>query len=309
VLPVYNEELNISVLAMEIDAVADAEEIQFECIWVDDCSTDGSWLEIQKLGGRHRGMRLAQNTGQSTALMAGIDASRSEYILTMDSDLQNDPRDIPKFLVFFDSEIDVICGYRLNRKDSWFNRKLPSLIANKLAQKITRVPVRDLGCTMRLFKKSLLDRNRILGEMHRVIVLHFFLAGANIKEIPTTHRRRIHGTSKYGLERTFKFIADIVLAKTMNVISSKPLYFFGSFALGTLTASIALFLVALGLRIFNIKEYIDSSFVTASMIMFSLSLILLSIGLVAEMIVRGFIHNNIGSQYSISETCNVAEGP
>ncbi len=300
VIPVFNEFENVPLLADEIDKVMWEIGIEWECIWVDDCSTDKSWECISALKQQHKGLRLQRNSGQSTALMAGIDHAIYELILTLDADLQNDPYDIPNFLNNFSDAVDVVTGYRKSRKDDIVRRKIPSKIANFLSRKITGVSVKDLGCTMRIFRKELIQSSRLVGEMHRVILLHFALSGARIIEIPTNHRKRIHGESKYGLERTLKFVADLALVKLMNIITNKPLYFFGSTSLFTFLASILLSGTAILLRLSGTKDYIDTSLIVGSVILLSTSTLLFCLGLLAEVLLRVFHSSPNVTQYSIA---------
>ena len=301
VIPLFNEDENIQILSKQIEEMMSSHNITWECIWVDDGSTDKSWESLLSLSKDHRAVRLAKNSGQATAIMAGIDVSRSDIIVTMDADLQNDPADIPRLLDRLNSEIDVVCGFRINRQDKLLTRKMPSRIANNLARKITKVPVTDLGCTLRAFRKDLVRNDRILGEMHRLFIVHLFLDGARIAEIPVNHRERIHGKSKYGLERFFKFISDLILAKALNYISNKPLYMFGALSLITLTLSLISIFSALFLRLVGIKKYIDTSLVSASLILFSTSLILLSIGLLTELLARQMLFSGAKVQYRITK--------
>jgi len=299
VIPLFNEVTNIPILSQQIEESLGSEGLMWECVWVDDGSNDNSWNEIKKLQSQHRGIRLSRNSGQATAIMAGIEASKYELIVTMDSDLQNDPSDIVRLLNQLDENTDVICGVRVNRQDKLLTRKFPSRIANWLARKITKVPVTDLGCTLRLFRKNLIKNDRIIGEMHRLFVIYLFLNGARISEIPVNHRERLHGESKYGLERFFKFIADLILAKALNYISSKPLYMFGTLSLSTFILSIISFFSAFLLRIIGVKKYIDTSLITGSLILLSTSLILLSIGLLTELLVRQMLFTGSKSQYNV----------
>ena len=308
VIPVFNEFKNVPLLSAEINEVMQKASIEWECIWVDDCSTDGSWSSIISLSNNHRGIRLQRNSGQSTALMAGIDQAAHDVILTLDADLQNDPHDIPAFLENFSDEIDVVAGYRVARKDDLVRRKIPSKIANYLSRKITGVKVKDLGCTMRIFRKDLIQRSRLVGEMHRVILVHFALSGARIIEVPTNHRKRVHGESKYGLERTLKFVADLLLAKLMNVITNKPLYFFGSTSLLTFLVSICLTGAALVLRIVGVKDYIDTSLIVGGIVLLSTSTLLFCLGLLAEVLLRVFHARPSVTQYSVSNVHNPIRG-
>ena len=305
VIPAFNEELNIHILANEIEAVFSETEMKWEVIWVDDCSSDSTWEAICNLPNPHRGIRLSQNSGQSTALMAGIDNASFDIIITLDADLQNDPSDIPSLIEAYRDGVDVVAGYRVNRRDLLLKRRLPSLVANSLSKKITGVQVKDLGCTLRLFKKELVARNRLVGEMHRVILLHFAFSGAYIVEVPTNHRRRIHGTSNYGLERTLKFVADLLLAKLMNLITSKPLYLFGSASLITLLVSIVLFSSAFLMRIFKLKDYIDATLIVGSLLLASTSALLFCLGLIAEILLRVLNSTRANSQYAIRNKNNL----
>lgn len=308
VIPVFNEFENIPLLAAEIDEVMQDIETKWECIWVDDCSTDRSWERISELSQQHQGIQLQRNSGQSTALMAGIDQTTYEVILTLDADLQNDPHDIPAFLENFSDGVDVVTGFRVARKDDLVRRKIPSIIANYLSRRITGVNVKDLGCTMRIFRKELIQRSRLVGEMHRVILVHFALSGARVVEIPTNHRKRIYGESKYGLERTLKFIADLLLAKLMNIITNKPLYFFGSTSLLTFLVSIGLSGTAIILRVSGIKDYIDTSLVVGSIVLLSTSTLLFCLGLLAEVLLRVFHARPNITQYSIANYHNITSG-
>jgi glycosyltransferase involved in cell wall biosynthesis len=304
VIPAFNEEENIPLLAQELESVLNELSITWECIWVDDHSNDGTWEQISLLRKPHIGLRLSRNCGQSTALMAGIDSSSYENIITLDSDLQNNPMDIPALISAYSSDVNVVCGYRVKRKDGWLLRKIPSLVANYFARKVAPINVRDLGCTLRLFEKELILQNRLMGEMHRVLVIHFASAGATIVEVPVSHRARVYGKSKYGLSRTFKFLADLILARVMKVLKTKPLYFFGSISLAVSLVGGLIFLSAIIMRLSHIKSYLDTSLIVGSIILFSTSLVLLSIGMVAEILLRNLVHSDRTFQYNISKSHN-----
>jgi glycosyltransferase involved in cell wall biosynthesis len=298
IIPINNEELNIPLLAKEIEAEL-MDLFKFEVIWVDDGSEDSSWLQIQRLGGVNRGIKLYKNYGQSSAMMAGVLNAKGELILTMDGDLQSDPKDIKKMLEAFSKDVDLVQGYRVNRNDRMLSRKIPSYLANKLAKKILPESLIDLGCTLRLFRSTLMDSNKLMGEMHRVFGLYLITNGANFIEIPVNHRPRISGKSKYGLNRTYKFLADIILLKFMSTIVNKPLYLFFRLSIVTLFSSILLLVLAFALRIFNIKDYIDSVFIVGSMILFSTAVLLLSLGLISEILSRVYLSLSPKAQFTI----------
>jgi glycosyltransferase involved in cell wall biosynthesis len=300
VVPVFNEELNISILAREIEGALSKINVEWECIWVDDNSSDGSLKELLKLQSPHKILSLSQNLGQSTAIMAGIDHSKFEVIVTLDGDLQNDPRDIPRLIEAFEN-VDVVCGYRVDRQDSRIWRLIPSKMANFIARKVTGIKVTDLGCTLRIFRKDLVSNQRILGEMHRVIVIYFANAGARITEISTNHRPRIHGKSKYGIERTLKFIADLFLAKVTKVLMTRPLYFFGFIALLFFLTSLALFII--GVMFYdqisnNTKALV---FLSSSAILLMQTIIISAIGLLFEVNMKYAVGNNRSIQYTLKK--------
>jgi glycosyltransferase involved in cell wall biosynthesis len=291
VIPVHNEMENIPLLAHEIEVALNKLNCDWECIWVDDGSTDLSWSELQKLGPIHKGLKLSRNFGQSSAIMAGCDNAKFNLIVTMDSDLQNDPIDIPKILNALSSNLDCVCGVRKDRNDKLISRKIPSMVANKLARLITGIKIKDLGCTLKVFRKHLIADSRLIGEMHRVLPIYFHMSGARISEIQVSHRPRKFGNSKYGLERIFKFMADILLAKVMNKLSSRPLYLFGSISL-FLFFSGAAFLTFLFFQPpdFSISQNTTViQFTFSAMVVFG-CLIIVLLGLITEVIIR-----NVGS--------------
>jgi dolichol-phosphate mannosyltransferase len=292
VVPLLNESESIPILAGEIENALNSigEGYEWECIWVDDGSTDGSWKELQKLKSPNKALKLNRNMGQSSAIMAGCDYASYDLIVTLDADLQNNPADIPRLLTELEDDIDCVCGIRKNRIDKLFSRKIPSSAANWLARKVTGVPVTDLGCTLRIFRKRLVLDNRLIGEMHRVLPVYFHLSGARIKEIEVDHRIRKFGTSKYGLERIFKFIADIFLAKVMKRITTRPLYFFGSIST-VLMLSGVLFIIIIASGVVKYKS--DFQFPIGQVALLfggiaciSLSVLTTLIGLLTEVVIR-----------------------
>lgn len=305
VIPLLNEAQNIPILANEIDEVLRDVRVKWETIWVDDGSTDQSWQELIKLTKNHKAIRLSRNSGQSTAIMAGCDQAKFDLIVTLDADLQNNPKDIPRLLDALTNELDCVCGIREKRNDKLFSRKIPSLIANFIARKITKVPVSDLGCTLRVFRKHLVTDNRLIGEMHRVLPVYFHLSGARIKQIDVDHRNRRFGESKYGLERIFKFVADIFLAKVMNKISTRPLYFFGLislllWALGVILVSFPLF-GAMGAS----SEWNFSSVglisILSGITSFFFAILITLLGLITEVLIRKTNTRTENEQYNLVE--------
>ena len=287
VIPIYNESNNIPILAQEIELSLRQLQLPFEVIWVDDYSTDSSVQQIQSLDETiHRLHRHSQNSGQSSSIMTGVSASTGDLIVTLDGDLQNDPRDIPKLIEKLDQgDFDVVCGNRVMREDNKL-RTLLSRIANRIVRKLFKLKVSDLGCTLRVFKKASLQNLEIMGEMHRVLVVYLQLSGARIEEIPVNHRPRIYGVSKYGYSRIGKLIFDVLLAIFYSKFRFRPLYYFGGISIVAFTIGTLLQTFAITFRVFGFKDYIDTTLVTGGLILQVSSLNFLSIGLIAEMLIR-----------------------
>lgn len=304
VIPCYQEEGNIERLAGEIDNALDplSNEIGIECIWVDDASQDATWLKISEIVSqgekiKHKGLRLGKNSGQTTALMAGIDHATYEWIVTIDGDCQNDPTDIPKMIEKIDTSSDVICGQRYQRKDKLISRKLPSLIANWMARVIFSLEVKDLGCTLRLFNRKLLQGMRLMGEMHRTLTIFLRMNGGILKEIPVNHRKRVAGKSKYGAERIFKFSCDVILARFYYNLRKTPLYLFAAISL-VISTIMTFSLVILK---FLVEDWMVVGLISIpifSTIYFIACAILL--GLMTEVNIRTHIELDRESQYSIA---------
>lgn len=230
VVPVYNEEGNVTLLTQRIDE--GLEGYQYEIIYIDDCSTDKTRKEIKDLNHPKVVLvELRKNYGQSSAIAAGIDVSKGEYIITMDGDLQNDPSDLPAMLdKLIDEDLDMITGIRQKRKDN-FVRTLPSKIANYIIRKTTGLHITDHGCAIKIFTAETAKGLNLYGEMHRFISLVTFMNGARISEMPVKHHARQFGVSKYGLGRTFKVINDLLLILFQRKYLQKPIYLFGNIGL------------------------------------------------------------------------------
>lgn len=233
VICVYNEELNIAPLAGQLDQALQA--IDCEVVFVNDGSTDNTVQEIikvQKSRPHVRLVELRKNFGQSAALAAGIDYAQGEYIATMDGDLQNDPSDLPNMLsLLIEGDYDVVAGKRANRQDKAFSRKIPSKIANWIIRRATNLTIEDYGCTLRVFKADIAKGLGLYGQLHRFIPILAHLQGATIHQVDVKHHPRIHGKSKYGIGRTFKVLADLILMLFMNKYLPRPMHLFGGVGL------------------------------------------------------------------------------
>ncbi|WP_348970709.1 glycosyltransferase [Chondrinema litorale] len=239
VVTLLNEEDNIFPLVNNVQKAMNG--IDYELILVDDGSTDSTVSRIKSLeNSRIKLLIFYKNYGQTSAMSAGIEAASGDYIVTMDGDLQNDPSDIPLMLEkLLREEWDVVAGRRLNRKDGMFVRKIPSKIANSLIRKLTDIRINDYGCTLKIFKKEIAKDLGLYGELHRFIPVLAHLQGARIAEMNVKHHPRIHGSSKYGLGRTFKVMSDLMLMVFMKKYLQKPIHLLGpigflSFSVGSI---------------------------------------------------------------------------
>jgi glycosyltransferase involved in cell wall biosynthesis len=248
VVPLYNEEESVGLLHRKIsDALRDT-DLNYEIIFVDDGSRDATLeraIAISKEDPRLRVVEFRANYGQTPAMAAGIDLARGEVIATMDGDLQNDPVDIPAMLGEMDEDTELVVGWRKNRQDKLITRKVPSWIANWLIGKVTGVPIRDNGCSLKLYRASVIKRVPLYAEMHRFIPAMASITGARVKEVAVSHHARQFGASKYGLSRVYKVLLDLLSVKTIVGFSQRPLLWFGLLA----TPFMIFSLIALGMSV------------------------------------------------------------
>ncbi|CAB1369235.1 glycosyltransferase family 2 protein [Denitratisoma oestradiolicum] len=232
VIPIYNEEENLPDLVARVGEAMEPSGFSFELICVDDGSKDDSARVLRDLAARTDWLKpryLMRNYGQTAALQAGFDGVQGRYTVTLDGDLQNDPLDIPALIRTLESrsDINMISGWRKERQDAAINRKIPSMIANRIIAKVTGVRLHDYGCALKAYRTELVRRIRLYGELHRFIPVLAFEAGAKIMEVPVRHHARTKGVSKYGIDRTFRVILDLLLMKFMLRYLHRPLHAFG----------------------------------------------------------------------------------
>jgi glycosyltransferase involved in cell wall biosynthesis len=230
IVPFFNEEDSIGPLHAAVVKAAEPLKISFEMVFVDDGSRDATAIraeEIARLDSRVRFVKFRRNYGQTAAMAAGIEYARGEILVTMDGDLQNDPADIEQLLAKMAEGYDIVVGWRHKRQDKLISRKIPSKIANWLIGKVTGVPIRDNGCSLKAFRASLIKNIPLYSEMHRFIPAMASIAGPRIAEIKVRHHARKFGASKYGLSRVYKVLLDLMVIKTVASFTSRPLLWFG----------------------------------------------------------------------------------
>jgi glycosyltransferase involved in cell wall biosynthesis len=292
VIPVFNEEPNIERLYREFTETLEAWGRSYELILVDDGSTDGSSQLLERLPERDARVRVIQfrrNFGQTAAFAAGFADARGRVIATADGDLQNDPADLPEMVRRLESGVDIVCGWRKSRKDAFLNRRLPSMIANRLISWATGVRLNDYGCSLKVFRAEVVKPLRLYGEMHRFLPALASEMGVQIAEQPVNHRPRTHGRSKYGISRTIRVILDLMTVKFLLSYSTRPLQIFG--LLGILLGGVgALILAALGYG--RLAGYVSldqhQPLLLFGVLLGFAGLQLLTIGLLAEMQVRTY---------------------
>ncbi len=241
VVPIYNEEENIPALHEKITASMGGSGLEYELILVDDGSSDRSFLLLSDLAAgdsRVKVIRFRRNFGQTAAMAAGFDAARGRVVVPMDGDLQNDPGDIVRLLAKIDEGYDVVSGWRKDRQDTFINRKLPSMIANGIISRLTGVHLHDYGCTLKAYRREVLEGINLYGEMHRFVPALASQVGAKVAEIPVQHHPRLFGQSKYGISRTMRVVLDLMTVKFLLQYSTKPIQLFGKWGVYTLLAGL-----------------------------------------------------------------------
>lgn len=247
IVPVFNEEKNIVTVYEELVHVLEGIDQEFEIIFIDDGSTDQSFKILSKL---HKDdprviiISFRRNFGQTAALSAGFDHARGDIVVTLDADLQNDPMDIPKMLDKLNEGYDIVNGWRVNRKDPFLSRRLPSIIANKIISIVTRVKLHDYGCTLKCFRREVTQNIKLYGEMHRFIPAIASGMGSSVAEVRVNHRARRFGKSKYGLSRIIRVILDLITVKFLLSYATRPIQVFGllGFVCGIVGFGMALYL-------------------------------------------------------------------
>jgi glycosyltransferase involved in cell wall biosynthesis len=298
VITVYNEEDNIQPLLQATYAALSG--MDYEVILVEDGSTDRTVAEVKKYANtRTKLVIFNRNYGQTTALAAGIDQATGEYIATMDGDLQNDPTDLPGMLQkAIDEEWDVVAGRRANRKDGFVLRKIPSKIANWIIRNSTNVHLKDYGCTLRVYKADIAQNMGLYGELHRFIPVLAKQEGAKMTEVDVKHHPRIHGTSKYGLSRTFKVMSDLILMLFFQKYFQRPIHLFGGLGLLAFLLGGIINVYLLVLKIMGEDIWGRPILILGFMLILA-GIQLITTGIIAEIIVRTYFESQDKKTYRI----------
>lgn len=305
VVPVFNEEENVEELYARLtDALAEIPDLVFsEIIFVDDGSTDSTFdrlAGIAALDSRVRVIRFRRNFGQTAALSAGIDHAVGDVIVPIDGDLQNDPRDIPRLLQKIDEGFDVVSGWRVRRRDP-FHRRLPSVIANWLISRISGVRLHDYGCSLKAYRRDVLEDVRLYGEMHRFVPIYASWQGARVTELPVNHHPRTRGKSHYGLERTLKVILDLIVVKFLASYATKPIYVFGGFGMLSLLGGLLVFGLMVYLKLAGLRDFVETPLPLVTVMLVLVGCLGVLLGLVAELTVRTYYESQGKPTYAIRQ--------
>lgn len=310
VIPVHNEIENLTSLLDELQGVLSSQARSYEVIVVDDGSTDGTTALLRKLATERADLKAVffrRNFGQTAAFDAGFRAASGAMVVTMDGDLQNDPRDIPAMLSRLEEGYDMVAGWRRNRRDALVLRKVPSRIANWLIRKATGTSIHDLGCSLRAYRREVTEELRLYGEMHRFISVLAHNMGASIAEVEVNHRPRRAGVSKYGLRRTVKVMLDLMTVMFMRRYQTKPIYVFGGVGMLMVALSTAIFGFVLWEKIHDgVWVHRNPLFIVGVMGTL-VGVQLLATGLIAELIIRTYYESQDKRAYSIASRAGFEE--
>ena len=308
VIPIKDEEDNLFPLYSRLcDALASL-PAPFEVVFVDDGSTDRSASRLFELAAkdeRIKVVRLRRNFGQTAALMAGIDHASGDILITMDGDLQNDPRDIPALVEKLDEGFDVVLGQRVNRRDSFLIRTFPSRIANWLIRRVTGVPFRDFGCTLRAMRREVAESLPLYGEMHRFVPALAQQGGARLAQIPVHHNPRLAGKTKYGLSRSIRVMLDLMTVQFLNRYVTRPMHLFGTIGFLLILLGVLSLAATVVMRVAQGVHMSRNPLLLLSVMLELCGVQLFSTGLLGELLARTYFESQDKSPYQVRETRNL----
>jgi glycosyltransferase involved in cell wall biosynthesis len=307
-VPIFNEERNIEPLHEKLVQALEKIGQPFEMVLVNDGSSDASAAALDALAARDHRVKVVhfrRNYGQTAAMMAGIRYASGDIIIPMDGDMQNDPADIAKLLEKLDEGYDVVSGWRRDRKDSVLQRTLPSRVANLLISWISGVHLHDYGCSLKAYRRDVLKDVKLYGEMHRFIPIYASWEGGRVTEVPVTHHPRLHGESKYGVDRVVKVVLDLIVVQFLARYANRPIYVFGGFGIGAITAAILAGVWAVYLKYVEHTSFIQTPLPLLVVMLAVTGGMSILMGLLAEIIMRTYYESQGKPVYLVKRTVNV----
>jgi glycosyltransferase involved in cell wall biosynthesis len=310
IVPVFNEGASLPQLAPGLRQELERLGRTWEVIFINDGSTDESEKILDELAEqeeRFKVIHFRRNFGQTAAMMAGFDFARGDVLIPVDGDGQNDPGDIGNMLAMLEQGYDVVSGWRKDRQDNFIRRNLPSILANRLISAVSGVRLHDFGCSLKAYKRTVVDGIRLYGEMHRFLPIYASWHGAKIAEVVVNHHPRRTGRSKYGLERVAKVLLDLLVVKFLDSAAQKPMYVFGGCGIFSLALSGIAFLWMLYLKIFKDIAFITTPVPLIVVMTFMISMMCILLGLLAEMIMRTFYESQGKTIYNVRTSRNIVD--
>ena len=307
VIPIYYEEANIRPLYEAVTAVLDPIGLSYEIITVDDGSGDGSFDVLKELAladKRLRVIRFRRNFGQTAAMAAGFEAARGSVIIPMDGDLQNDPADIPLLLEKIREGYDVVSGWRKDRQDAFINRTLPSHIANGLISRMTGVHLHDYGCTLKAYRREVLEGIGLYGEMHRFVPALASRVGAKVTELAVRHHPRLHGQSKYGISRTMRVVLDLITVRFLLSYATKPIQLFGKWGIYAVLLSFVTGGATLWMKLVNDYSMNRNPLLILTAFLLFMGVQFIALGLLGELNARTWYESQGKPVYTVRERLN-----
>ncbi|MHC4123435.1 MAG: glycosyltransferase family 2 protein [Planctomycetota bacterium] len=303
IIPVFNEQGNLLELDSQLSSIVKTIDRPCEVIYVDDGSTDNSYETLTSIAKRNslvKVLKLSKNFGQTLAFKVGLDYTKGDIVVFIDSDLQNDPKDIPALLDKIDEGYDIVSGWRKKRKDNFVTRVLPSIVANKIISFILDIKLHDIGCSLKAYKRRILQDVDFYGETHRIMPIYVFNHGVKITEVVVNHNYRRYGMSKYGINRTFKLLLDIISAYFTGKYSTKPMYFFGFIGLLLVLTGVLILIFSTMRAIFISGIWITPLlFISIMLLLMGCQVVLM--GLLAEILMKLYYNKKPKSLYTVSK--------
>jgi glycosyltransferase involved in cell wall biosynthesis len=307
VIPLYNEEESIPALWEALDKAIANYAQPAEVIVIDDGSKDRSFALLREIAARDPRftiIRFRRNFGQTAGFAAGFAQARGEVVITMDADLQNDPMDIPKLMAKMDEGYDIVSGWRKDRQDRFIDRKLPSMMANRLISNVTDVRLHDYGCSLKAYRRDVLQYVHLYGELHRFIPALASQVGGTVAEVPVNHRARQYGRSKYGISRTIRVMLDLITVWFLGTYSTRPIHVFGTLGLASAAMGVVIGLFLTFLKIFFHENIGNRPLLLLAVLLVVIGVQLITMGLLGEMITRTYYESQNKPIYVVREIVN-----